>query len=242
LALVTLVATSLGGAVASVLNVSTTAGGAARGVCTTIQEGDGRVVLDPRQEPLVELLKQDYIHPIVLLHDALCLGASLLYLVPQVHALVVYLSPQPKLLTNEVELVASPPELTLDCLVEIDVVEGGWWAQSVLDELLVESWDVKPLSVVGDYDVGFVKNEMQFFQELNVRPAFVRLSVPFRCKVNAPTPAPLPSSTQSTTGLLNLVDRDVLVEQTPSSDQMTLRLDVKEQNLTHFPSLLKNHW
>jgi hypothetical protein len=93
LALVTLVPTSLGGAVATLLEAVSSTGGAARSVCTAIQEGDGRVVLDPREESLVELLKQGDIHPIVLLHHPLCLGASLLHLVPQAHPFVVYLSP-----------------------------------------------------------------------------------------------------------------------------------------------------
>lgn len=112
--------------------------------------------VNPRQEAVVELLKDDYILLVVSLHHTPRFLVVLHALDPQLVALVSELGAETEELTHVVELVGREFELLANDSQQVDLLKWRWRMQSELEKFLVQRWYIEAISVVVHHHVSLV--------------------------------------------------------------------------------------
>ena len=112
----------LGDVIPALLYVLAATRRAPRSVCEAVDDYPARVARDPRQESIVELLKQEYVLFVVDLHRPLVFTIPGFYSSPQIHTLVVCLGAQAQLLTHKVQLVGYELELLTHGAVQVNAL------------------------------------------------------------------------------------------------------------------------
>lgn len=187
-------------------------------------KADVRMVLNPGQEPLVEILGEDHVATVVKLHPLPRFRIPFHALHPQLVSLVGHLATDPELLRNMVQLVGREPELLLDDLQKVDLLDWSRRGKPRQKEFPVQVGKVELGAVVMYDHISFVDEVESSFNhgrvsDLKVGQEHNLLFVqPLGCKAN------------DLSSLHELVQTHVHLEQLPHMGKCWATFDIQDKD------------
>lgn len=189
-----------------------------------------RMTLDPREKFVVQLLREDHVSTVVLLHR-LPSGFLVTHTAdPEIKAVMLDLAAQAELHSDMLELVAGKPEPLLndEHEIDVDVMRGG--RESSQEKLSAEMLHVERLAVVPNNHVSIIDEVPNLLDHRAVAVMEVA------GKEDLALPVPLGCPRYYSAVLSDLIQPNVLIPQPPHVGEVGAGLDVESEYLHEISS------